>query len=164
FGMATAYGTLPLGGIMFTLLAGLATAIGKKVPYFADNKECLALWLDGLSFLFSAYMVSRLPIRAMRPKNVEKFRLANAGKDIRDGIVFLRGHRLARAMTVGIVVAFAGVGSVMALGPIFAQQTLGAGPPGWGFLVTALGVGMGIGMASVPQISKFVERELLFPL
>jgi dTMP kinase len=163
-GMATTYGTLPLGGIIFTLLAGLATAIGKKVPYFAHNKEFLALWVDGLSFLFSAYMVSRLPIRAMRPSSRERFRLSNAGKDIRDGITFLRGHRLARAMTVGIVIAFAGVGSVMAIGPIFAQQTVHAGAPGWGFLVTALGVGMGIGMASVPQISKFVERELLFPL
>ena len=163
-GMATTYGTLPLGGIIFTLLAALATAIGKKVPYFADNKEFLALWVDGLSFLFSAYMVSRLPIRAMRPSTRERFHLSNAGKDIRDGIKFLRGHRLARAMTVGIVIAFAGVGSVMAIGPIFAQQTVHAGPPGWGFLVTALGVGMGIGMASVPQISKFVERELLFPL
>ena len=60
-GMATTYGTLPLGGIIFTLLAGLATAIGKQVPYFADNKEFLALWLDGASFVFSAYMVSRLP-------------------------------------------------------------------------------------------------------
>ncbi|HEX9376194.1 MAG TPA: dTMP kinase [Actinomycetota bacterium] len=162
--MATTYGTLPLGGIIFTLLAGLATAIGNKVPYFAHNKEFLALWLDALTFGFSAYMVSRLPIDAMRPTSRQRFRLSRAGEDIRDGIRFLRGHSLARAMTVGIVVAFAGVGSVMAIGPIFAQQTVHAGAPGWGFLVTALGVGMGIGMASVPQVSKFVERDLLFPI
>jgi dTMP kinase len=163
-GMATTYGTLPLGGIIFTLLAGVAAAVGKRVPYFAHNKEFLALWLDALTFAFSAFMVSRLPIRAMRPASRVPFRLQNAGKDIRDGIRFLRGHRLARAMTVGIVIAFAGVGSVMAIGPIFAQQTVHAGAAGWGFLVTALGVGMGIGMASVPQISKFFERETLFPL
>ena len=161
--MATTYGTLPLGGIIFTLVAGLAAAIGQKVPYFAHNKEFLALWLDALTFLFSAFMVSRLPIRAMRPKAAERFRLSRAGQDIRDGIRFLRGHSLARAMTVGIVVAFAGVGSVMAVGPVFAQQTVHAGAPGWGFLVTALGVGMGIGMAAVPQISKFFERDVLFP-
>ena len=163
-GMATTYGSLPLGGIIFTVLAGLATAIGKRVPYFAHNKEFLALWLDALTFLFSAYMVSRLPIRAMRPKTAERFRLSRAGEDIRDGIRFLRGHSLARAMTFGIVVAFAGVGSVMAIGPVFAQQTVHAGPPGWGFLVTALGVGMGIGMASVPQINRFVDRTMLFPV
>src|SRR6266545_1914749 len=162
--MATTYGTLPLGGIIFTLVAGLAAAIGQKVPYFAHNKEFLALWLDALTFGFSAYMVSRLPIDAMRPTSRQRFRLSRAGEDIRDGIRFLRGHSLARAMTVGIVVAFAGVGSVMAIGPVFAQQTVHAGAPGWGFLVTALGVGMGIGMASVPQVSKFVERDLLFPI
>jgi dTMP kinase len=60
-------------------------------------------------------------------------------------------------------VAFIGVGSVIAIGPVFANLTVHAGPPGWGFLVTALGVGMGVGMALVPQISKLVERELLFP-
>jgi len=104
-----------------------------------------------------------LPDKAMRPKGAQRFKWSNAGKDIRDGISFLRGHPLARAMTAGIVVAFAGVGSVIAIGPIFAKETVHAGAPGWGFLVTALGIGMGIGMALVPQISKFVERELMFP-
>jgi len=162
-GMATAYGTLPLGGLLFTALAGASVGLGRSVPYLKHAPESLALWLDGLTFLFSAYMVSRLPIDAMRPSRV-KFQWSRAGQDIKDGIRFLRDHSLARAMTVGIVVAFCGVGSVIALGPVFARQTLGAGAPGWGFLVTSIGVGMGLGMASVPQVSKVVERERMFPL
>jgi dTMP kinase len=66
-------------------------------------------------------------------------------------------------MTAGIVVAFIGVGSVIAIGPIFAKLTVHAGAAGWGFLVTALGIGMGIGMAFVPQLSKLVDRQVLFP-
>ena len=49
--------------------------------------------------------------------------------DIRDGIRFLREHALVRTMTVGVVIAFAGAGSVMSLGPAFAQYSLGAGRP-----------------------------------
>ncbi|HEY7281250.1 MAG TPA: dTMP kinase [Actinomycetota bacterium] len=161
--MATTYGTLPLGGIIFAVLTGVALTIGHRVTYFNDHPESLSLWLDAATFVFSAVMVSRLPDRAMQPKGGQRFKLSHAGKDIRDGISFLRGHPLARAMTAGIVVAFIGVGSVIAIGPVFANRTVHAGPPGWGALVTALGVGMGIGMAFVPQISKFVDRDLLFP-
>src|SRR5207245_2901901 len=89
--MATTYGTLPLGGILFTLLAGVAVAIGKSVPYFRQNQEFLALWLDALTFVFSAYMVSRLPIRP-RPSTGKPFQLSQAGKDVLDGIRFMRGH------------------------------------------------------------------------
>ena len=161
-GIAITYGTLPLGGILFTVLAGASSGLGRSVEYFHTSPESLALWLDAFSFAFSAYMVSRLPLRAMQPSK-RKFQLSRAGEDIRDGWRFLREHSLARAMTIGIVVAFCGVGSVIALGPVFAKNTLGAPTAGWGFLVTALGVGMGLGMASVPQISKLFDQEKLFP-
>jgi dTMP kinase len=161
-GMATAYGTLPLGGLLFTGLTALSLKLGDTVPYFHHAPESFPLWLDALSFLFSAYMVNRLPLRAMQPSRV-KFQLSRAGEDVKDGIRFLREHSLARAMTVGIIVAFCGVGSVIALGPIYASRVLHAGAPGWGFLVTAIGVGMGLGMASVPQVSRYVDRELMFP-
>jgi dTMP kinase len=161
-GMATAYGTLPLGGILFTGLTGLSVLLGQSVPYFKHAPESLALWLDGLTFVFSAYMVNRLPFRVMQPSRV-RFQLSRAGEDVKDGIRFLREHGLARAMTVGIIVAFCGVGSVIALGPIFAEHVVHAGAPGWGLLVTSIGIGMGLGMASVPQVSKYVDRELMFP-
>ena len=63
------YGTLPLGGDHLHAARRAGDGARQAGPYFARHKEFLALWLDGLSFLFSAYMVSRLPIRAMRPKS-----------------------------------------------------------------------------------------------
>ncbi|MDP9341355.1 MAG: dTMP kinase [Actinomycetota bacterium] len=162
-GLATTYGTLPLGGIVFAVLVGVSVAIGHSVPYFQHTPESLALWLDAGTFGFSAYMVNQLPIRRTATQGAP-FQLSRAGKDIKDGIRFLRRHSLVRAMTVGIVVAFAGVGSVIALGPVFARLTLHAGSSGWGFLVTSIGIGMGLGMASLGQVSKFIEREHLFPI
>jgi dTMP kinase len=164
-GMASAYGTLPLGGIIFTLLAGLSVWIGKHVPYFHGNQFFLPLWLDAATFGFSAYMVSRLSLRGFT-RTGQKFDLSRVGKDIAEGFRFLRQHSLARAMTIGIVMGFTGVGSVMSLGPIFAGPTgpLHVGVAGFGYLVIAVGIGMGLGMASLGQVTKFVEREKLFPL
>jgi dTMP kinase len=163
-GLASTYGTLPLGGIIFTALAALSGWIGAHAGYFRNNDEFLALWLDAGTFGFSAYMLSKLSLRGTTLTGGEKFEVSQVGRDIKDGLRFLREHSLARAMTIGIVMGFVGVGSVMALGAIFAGRTLAAGPKGFGVLVTAVGLGMGLGMASLGQITKFIERERLFPL
>ena len=60
-----------------------------------------------------------------------------------------REHALVSDHDLGIVIAFAGVGAVISLGPVFARYSLERGATaGFGILVTALGVGMGAGMGS----------------
>lgn len=163
--LLTAYGTLPLGGIFFTALAGLSAAVGNGIPYIDVHRESLALWMDGFTFAFSAYMISGLELRRSKAEGVTTgFSPGQVWKDLVEGVKFLRGHAFQRAMTVGITLAFVGVGSVIAIGPIFAQRTLGAGASGWGLLVTSLGIGMGIGMGSLGLLSRLVEKRTIFPL
>ena len=156
-GLVTTYGTLPLGGLVFAFLSGGSDLL----PWLQDNPTSLALWLDGATFAVSASLVSRIRIASPAPAKVGKFQLSRVGRDIVDGLKFLRESTLASAMTLGIVSAFSAVGAVLALGPIFAR-TLGAGNPGWGILVTSFGIGMGIGMASSNKVVEFVEREFVF--
>jgi dTMP kinase len=156
-GLVTTYGTLPLGGLVFAFLSGGSDLL----PWLQDNPTSLALWLDGATFAVSASLVSRIRITSPAPAKVGKFELSRVGRDIVDGLKFLRESTLASAMTLGIVSAFSAVGAVLALGPIFAR-TLGAGDPGWGILVTSFGIGMGIGMASSNKVVEFVEREFVF--
>lgn len=165
--LVTTYGTLPLGGVLFTALAGLAVAIGNGVDFFAKNPEALAIWLGALTFFYSARMVSGLEDRspsATRAKAAgpRKLSLGETFQEIRDGIRFLRAHPLIRAMTVGIVMAFAGVGAVIALGPVFARYSVNAGTTGFGILVIALGIGMGIGMGSMNLLTRVIDREWMF--
>ena len=163
-GLFTSYGTLPLGGILFTLLAGAANGLGGVIEYFDQRPESLALWLNGLTFAFSAYMVWGLDLPERSRRTAGPLRPAQAWDDLREGVRFLREHAFQRAMTIGIVLAFTGVGSVIALGPIFAQNTLGAGQAGWGIVVTSVGLGMGAGMISVGLVERVIEKETLFPL
>jgi dTMP kinase len=165
--LATGYGTLPLGGIVYTALAGLAGALGGRVLYFAENPQSIALWADALTFAFSAYMIQGLPRRAtarLPRRRQGGLKAAEAFSDMKEGIRFLKDHAFARAMTVGIVLASTGAGAVMSVGPIFAQYTLDGGPAAWGVLVTAVGVGLVLGMVLVGQIHKFVDKDTFFSL
>src|ERR671918_185909 len=163
--LATGYGTLPLGGIVYTALAGIGASLGGGFEYFDQNPQAIALWANALTFAFSAWMIQRLPVRAAaRRPRAGKLGPGGAFADMREGVRFLKDHAFARAMTVGIVLAFTGAGAVMSVGPIFAQTTLGGGPTAWGFLVTAVGVGLALGMAVVGQIYKVVDKDTLFGL
>jgi dTMP kinase len=164
-GLIASYGTLPLSGIVFTAVAGLGSAISGRIPYVRFPGEALALWLNAFTFVFSALMIWRLDLRSIGGKASTKgVEPTSVLSDFREGIGFLRNHPFARAMTVGIVFGFTGVGSVIAVGPIFARITLGAGSEGWGLLVSAMGIGLATGMLSAGRFAKVIERETLFPL
>jgi dTMP kinase len=165
--LATGYGTLPLGGIVYTALAGIAIGLGGRFEYLAANPESMALWLDAFTFFFSAWMISGLPLRRIgRPRRRGKLKATEALSDLKEGVVFLKDHAFARAMTVGIVLAFIGAGAVISVGPIFAssESALNAGPAGWGILVTAVGLGLALGMIFVGQLHKLVDKDTYFPL
>ncbi|MGH2634768.1 MAG: dTMP kinase [Actinomycetota bacterium] len=157
-GLITTYGTLPLGGLVFAFLSGGSDLL----PWLQDNPESLALWLDAGTFALSAVLVSRILIPSPAPTGWSRFELSRVGRDILDGVRFLREDSLASSMTLGIVSAFSAVGAVLALGPIFARDALGAASSGWGVLVTSFGIGMGIGMASSNKVVELVEREFVF--
>ena len=87
--------------------------------------------------------------------------MSRVWRDIVDGLRFLREDSIASAMTGGIVAAFAAVGAVLAVGRIFVI-TLDASPASWGIVVSAFGLGMGLGIVGANQAVKVIEREVAF--
>lgn len=160
--LLSAYGTLPLGGAVFTVLVGLSTWMAERVPVLGAQPESLALALDGLTFLFSALMVSGIAIRSAATRDGDRLDLSRVWRDTRDGIRFLREESIASAMTGGIVIAFGAVGAVLAVGPVFVTNTVHAGPSGWGIVVTAFGVGMALGMVSSNPAARQLGRDHVF--
>jgi dTMP kinase len=161
-GLVSTYATLPLGGAVFAVLAGLSVALHVQLPFLGAHPESLPLLLDAGTFIFSAVMVSGVPIPSPPGAAHGRFDLSRVWHDIRDGVRFLREDSIASAMTAGIVVAFASVGAVLALGSPFVTDALGADAAGWGVMVTAFGVGMAIGMAGTNEVAKFFERDVTF--
>jgi dTMP kinase len=166
-GLITTYGTLPLGASVYTLLAGFSAILGRHVHYLGSHPEFVALWVDAATFFFSARMVWGLDLRPntagrVRAATEAKLNFRSAIADARDGYRFLTDHPMIRAMTVGIVVAFAGVGAVISLGPVYARYSLNAGATGFGILITAFGIGMAAGMGLMNYLGRLMEKDKLF--
>lgn len=161
-GLVSTYATLPLGAAIFAGLAGFSTSVAARLPFLGDSPESLALLLDAGTFAFSALMVSGIDIPSPPGRSRGRFDLTRVWRDIVDGLRFLREDSVASAMTAGIVIAFAAVGAVLAVGPIFVTATVRAGPAGWGVVVVAFGTGMAIGMAGTNVVARFFDRGLTF--
>jgi dTMP kinase len=161
-GLVSTYATLPLGAGIFAVLAAFSIGLAARVPYLGEWPETLPLLLDAGTFVFSAVMVSGIAIPDPVGRTRGRFDLSRMWRDIVDGLRFLREDSIASAMTAGIVIAFASVGAVLAVGPIFVQSTIGATASGWGVVVVAFGVGMAIGMAGTNQVAKFFDRGATF--
>jgi dTMP kinase len=162
-GLVSTYGTLPLGGIVFTVITALSEGLSRRIPMLDARPESLALILDAATFAFSAFMLSGVPIKSS-PRSHEgvKLDLARVWRDTVDGVRFLREDSIAAAMTGGIVIAFGAVGAVLAIGPVFVNYTIEAGTSGWGVMVTAFGVGMALGMVTANAAARVIERDSVF--
>ncbi len=162
-GLVSTYATLPLGAAVFAILAGFSDFVAGPLPYLGNNPESLPLALDACTFVFSAVMVSAIAFPPQLSSGVHgRFDLSRVWRDIVDGLNFIREDSVASAMTAGIVIAFAAVGAVLAVGPIFVTVTVGASASGWGVVVVAFGVGMALGMAGMTQVRKFFELDDVF--
>jgi len=62
------------------------------------------------------------------------------------------------ALSCGLV----GGGMVVPLGPVFARDVLGGGPRAFGALITAMGVGVAVGVIGVSSVQKHLTPERVF--
>jgi dTMP kinase len=70
-----------------------------------------------------------------------------------------------RRIILGMAAGLFGGGALFVIGQPFAEQVLAADNAGYGLIVTALGVGVGLGMMAVTLFGKSAERrQLVFAL
>lgn len=166
--LAAAYGTAPLGAVTWSGLAALFTVIGALGPI--DRGPDLAFAVDSITFFASGALV--LTIAIPKPKLAERAAAAPSGfdwrqpfRDLVDGFSFVVRTRTVRRVVLGMAVALFGGGALLPLGQPFARDVLGAGETGFGFLVTALGAGVGVGMLGVALFgSRGSRHDLAYAL
>ena len=146
--LAAAYGTAPLGAAAWSGLAALFALTGAMGPI--DRGPDLAFAVDSITFFISGALMWTIPIPkpelAERPPSDRvRFDWRQPIRDLVDGFAFVVGTKSVRRVVLGMAVALFGGGALLPLGQSFARDVLGAGETGFGFLVTALGVGVGGG-------------------
>jgi dTMP kinase len=163
-GLVAAFGTMPVASLAFSLLALLASWLSGFSAFSSldVDREFLALWVDGLTFLVSAMIIWRLPIPRTYDRKGESVDWTATFRDIVEGIRFIRHNRLVRGVIIGIGVGIIGGGAMVPLGPLFAKDVLGGGAAEFGVLMSALGFGAAIGVVTLVAIQKRVPRETVF--
>ena len=163
-GLFAAFGTFPLASLAFALLAYAAAWLSGFSTFSSLNvdREFLALWVDGVTFLVSAMIIWRLPIPRAYDRKGERADWTATLRDISEGVRFIRHNRLVRGVIIGIGVGLIGGGAMIPLGPVFADQVLGGGSAAFGLLMTTLGFGAAIGVVSLLVFQKRLSRETVF--
>jgi len=163
-GLLAAFGTFPLGAVLFAALAGVAKWLGgfDAFDVLAFDQERLAIWFDSLTFVASAVLIFGLRLPGNGRHDDTKVDLTQTFRDIADGLRFIRGHALVRGVMIGLAGGLLGGGAIVPLGPVFSKQVLGAGSAGFGLLMTALGVGAAVGVATLVWLQRRLPRPQVF--
>jgi dTMP kinase len=163
-GLVAAYATFPLGAGVFAALAGLSKWLAHFHALHAlhANQTSIAIWVDGATFLLSAWLISHLDLPEEDRHAPERIDWGATYRDILDGLRFIRSDPLVRGVMIGLAGGLLGGGAVIPLGALLSTKVLGGGPGGFGLLMTAVGVGAAIGVLTLLWIQRRLPRETVF--
>jgi dTMP kinase len=156
YSLFTTFGTAPVAGLVFALLAGVGRSLG-------SDQVNLALYFNAATFVVSAlaiYALKELPKR----KAGAHISAPSVAKAIWEGWKFLGQTPVVRGLVIGMVGAFAAGGVVVGLGPIYVKNTLDGGSAGWGAVFSAIFIGLAAGMFLGLRILGGFSRRRLFGL
>jgi MFS family permease len=163
--LAAAYGTFPVGAALFASLTKVAEWLGRHagaLDFLQLNQESLAIYVDTLTFFSSAALIATLAI----PRNDRRHSRIDLGRtftDLKEGWRFIGTSPAVRAVMVGLGTGLIGGGMIAPLGPTFSDRVLHAGPPGFGLLLTALGMGLAVGVVGISTIQSRMSHATVFP-
>jgi dTMP kinase len=167
--LAAAYGTFPVASLLFTLLSTVADQLGKidALDFLRVNQESVAFYVGAACYVGTALMITSLPIPAQHLTRREEERSIDLGSvftEIREGWSFIFLNPVVRAVNVGLATGLIGGGMLVPLGPVFSDVVLGEGPSGFGVFITALGLGVAIGVIGLSVLQRRVNKERVFTI
>lgn len=159
--LIASYGTAPAGSALFALLA----ASGERfMPDALNNPGVAATFVfDGITFIVSGVIVAttaipRLEIAGERAAR-GRMDLKAPLRDMFDGFKFVGSYPVVRRLVSGMAAGLFGGGALFVLGQPFSEQVLQGSDSGYGIVVTALGIGAGVGMGAMTFWGKNIERR-----
>lgn len=156
-------------GVAVLAAAGLFATLSKLGPALsrlelipaAELSAYLALAVNGIAYATCALVVGLwIPEISGRAATRRAAQPGLLGM-LRDGVVFVRTTPLVRGLVTGIIGAFAAGGAVIACAKLYATS-LGGGDAAYGLLFASMFVGMGLGMAIAPRLSRRIRHRRIF--
>lgn len=168
--VAAAYGMFPVAAGIAALLAKLAESLsdGGWVGTFRLNQEGLAFYVDGLSFLATALIVSTIafPRRSREdPKSAQErnWEIGGALRELREGWQLIAVNPIVRAVNVGLAVGVIGGGMLVPLGALFVNDVIAGDEADFHLILFSLGLGMALGVITATAMQNRINRSTVFP-
>jgi dTMP kinase len=158
--LLAAYGTAPIAAIVFSLLALFSAGFTNLIPSEYSSTADLALYIDALSFLYTAWVVYRLR-DIPRGASSDKSSNQNIGRSLFEGFKFVSSSKVIRGLIIGMLGAFFAAGAVIGLARTFVGD-LKAGDAAYGILFGAVFTGLALGISLGPKIFAPFSRRRLF--
>ena len=154
------YGAAPVAALLFAALASVSNLLGALVPSMADPAADVALYINALTFFVAAIVVAGLPLpkHTVSKTSLSPNRDAALMRSLGNGREAVGSGPLTRGVLFGLAVTAAAGGLVIGLGRPHVEN-LGAGNAGFGVLVAALFLGLGLGVVSAPRVLKQFSRR-----
>jgi dTMP kinase len=157
--LLASYGSAPFAAITFTLLTVFITGISAAFNLGSNSAVDLALFINALSFLFSAFTVSQMDIPTEHLKKGEVS--SSIFASLVDGGKFLSSSKVIRGLIFGLLGAFIAAGAVIGLARTFVGDLAG-GDAAYGILFSAVFTGLAVGIALGPKVFAQFSRRRLF--
>jgi len=158
--LLASYGTAPVAALIFSVLAGVAAAISSFTSKRFASTADLALYIDAISFLYTAWVVFGLHSIPKGPAAVST-KSENIGKSLSEGFKFVSKSKIISGLVFGMLGAFFAAGAVIGLARTFVGD-LRAGDAAYGVLFGSVFTGLAIGIALGPKIFSQFSRRRIF--
>ena len=158
--LLASYGTAPVAALIFSVLAGVAAAISSFTSKRFASTADLALYIDAISFLYTAWVVFGLHSIPKGPAAVST-KSENIGKSLSEGFKFVSKSKIISGLVFGMLGAFFAAGAVIGLARTFVGD-LQAGDAAYGILFGSVFGGLALGIALGPKIFSQFSRRRIF--
>ena len=158
--LLASYGSAPIAALMFSLLAGVSATISSFASKRFTSTSELALYIDAVTFLYTAWVVYRLQSIPRGPASASAVN-DNVFKSLIEGFKFVAKSKVINGLIFGMLGAFFAAGAVIGLARTFVGD-LNAGDAAYGILFAAVFTGLAIGIWAGPKIFAQFSRRRIF--
>jgi len=169
--VAAAYGMFPVAAGLAALLAKASQALPEQgwVDTWRLNAEGLAFYVDGFSFVLTAFIIWRIsiPVRSKSERSGKgegNFDMGGAWRDLREGWEFIASNPIVRSVNLGLATGIIGGGMLVPLGSIFVSQVIDGTEADFNLVLFSLGLGMALGVVAASISQEKIDRTRVFPL
>ncbi len=120
-----------------------------------------AIYLDAFTFVLSAIAVGFIHMPKQKVK-VDKSIYHTIFEDVKDTFRFIGANPKIKSIIISVGVSALGLGTILVVGPQYAQVDLRLGRDGFLILLTMLAVGLVIGAVSSSWLTHIISKESLF--